>query len=206
MDKKYNRLIPDKPNCSFWWICYLDMNNPDNRAKEIHGYSKFQYQSEAKNKEDVLMAKIEMLYKNGYLNRSTKIDIYKRVAPLPSINEDRLVLTLMPKDYIIPTNFINTTPWRVKQFLINFYDAVAHGRETKGLRPLPDKTQSKDDQFDITKHHFSSYSQLMVYAEKQLSNGTPADQVKTFMDKYIEKNFKNHPSSQLMQLYNMVKK
>lgn len=184
----------------------MDMNNPDNRAKEIHGYSKFQYQAEAKNKEDVLMAKIEMLYKHGYLNRSTKIEIYKRIAPLPSVDEDPLVLTLLAKDYIIPTNFINKMPWRVKQFLINFYDAIAHGREIKGLRPLPDKKQSKDDLFDINKHHFSSYAQLMVWAEKQLSNGHPADQVKSFMDKYIEKNFEKNVSSPLMKLYHIIKK
>lgn len=194
-------LTADKANCTFWWVCYLDPNHPDNKSEIIHGYSKFQNHAEAKNKEDVLMAKIEMLYKYGYLHRSKRVEIYKRMAPLPSVQEDRLILTIYPHDYLIPTEYINTMPWRIKQFLINFYDAIAHGREIKALRPKPDFTQSKDDLFDIKKYHFKNYAQLMVWAEKMLRDDHPVDQVKTFMEKYIEKNFKKHPSSQLMQLY-----
>lgn len=206
------KLIADKANCTFWWRIHLNPNHPDNKPTVtiIDGYSKFVCHNEAKNKEDVLMAKIEMFFKNGYLLRSKSIDIYTKTGPLPSITQDKHILTLFPKDYIIHEQYVSKMPWRIKEFLKNFYNAIQNGREVKFLRPLPNKIvipENKDDIYKISKHNFKTHAELYAWSYKQKSLGEPAGLVNAFVKKYIEEVFnKTQPSFISEIAKNIIKK
>jgi hypothetical protein len=184
------QLIPDKVNSSYWWIVNLDPLHPDNRTDKITGYSKFQKQREANCKNHVFMSKMEMLYKNGYFKRCKSIDIYRRVAPLPSIQEDPLMITLYPDDYTIPANYIDKVPLEVKQYLQKFYGRMLRGLDVQGLRPLKDhKKESNDNIFDITQHKFKTFLELDQWAENKIAEGHAPGQVWGFMRSYSQKYF-----------------
>lgn len=202
------KLVADKANCTFWWRIHMNVNHPQVKStiKTIDGYSKFVLNAEAKDKEDVLMAKIEMLYKNGYLDKSTSIDIYAKVGSMPNIQNDRHILTLKSNDYII----IDISPkrWRTIEFLKNFYDCIKNKREVKFIRPLSDKSQNTnpDTIFDISIHNFKTYAELYKFAEKQKSLGRAPGQVDAFVQKYISEKLNNTPTNshfmQLMEKFN----
>jgi hypothetical protein len=203
--KKFHGLA-DKVNCTFWWIIYLDPQNPQNNAQEIQGYSKFQNYDEAKDKEDVLMAKCEMLYKNGYLNRATHIEIYQRKAPIASKQEDPLIITLYHNDYRLSDYYLKNINWRIRKFLQNFYDAINGGRPALGLRPLKDKEKAAIDDFDINNYNFKTYGQLYTQADKLISLGNPPGRVQAFIAEYIRKKFDNKSQEQLVQMFVNSKK
>ena len=187
-----NNLIADKANSTYWWIIYLDRKNPFNKTDEMHGYSKFQNHDESKCKKNMIMAKIEMLYKNGYLKRCTHIEFYKKIAPLPNKQEDLLILTLYKNDFLIPEKMITNFPHEVKTFLSKFYDAITAGREIKNLRPLPEKTKSsKDDYFNLDKLFFSKISELQSYSKHLLDSGFPLGMIEGFQKKAMIKFFPN---------------
>lgn len=206
------KLMADKANCTFWWRIHMNPNHPDVKStvKVIDGYSKFVLHNEAKNKEDVLMAKIEMLWKNGYIKKAISIDIYTKTGPLPSVNDDKHILTLMPNDYLIHEKYYDKMPWRVKQFLINFYDCIKKGREVKFIRPLETKPQetnkNPDDLFDINKHNFKNYSELYYFAEKQKSLGQAKGLVDSFVQKYISQRLDNKQNELYHNLMQQVAK
>jgi len=186
-------LIPDKPNCTYWWMIKLNSLHPDNspNVKEIHGYSKFQNHAEAKDKNNVLMAKIEMLYKNGYFGRASYIEIYKRLAPLPNKHEDIHILTLYQKDFMIPPEILPNAPRIVMEYLKKFYDAIAHGKRIEFLRPLPAAATNKNDTFNINNYNFTKYSELYAFAEKKIADGESPQECNNFIRKYADKNFTN---------------
>lgn len=187
---KQKNLIPDKVNCTYWWIINLDMSNPDNKTEIMHGYSKFQLQDEAKCKSHVFMSKMEMFYKNGYFKRCKSIDIYKRVAPLPNKQEDPLMITLYPDDYLIPGSFVDQIPLEVKQYLQKFYGRMLRGMDVQGLRPLKDNTKnSKDNIFDMTKYNFKAFKDLDMWGEKQIASGHAPGIVWGFVRNYSLKYF-----------------
>ena len=204
--KQRSQFIADKVNCTYWWWMFLDTKNPLNKVPDMQGYSKFQHMAEAINKEDVLMAKMEMLYKHGYIEKSTRIEIYRRVAPLPSLQNDKLVITLLPKDYIIPPKMVY--PPRLNEFIQKFYKRVAKNESVEGLRPLPERTkvQSETDLFNVNNHNFTTYSSLYLWAEKQIADGRNQTMVQSFIDNYIEKYFSKPTSNQMNQLFNHFKK
>jgi len=185
MNQKNN--IPDKVNCTYWWICKLNPNHPKNSIPEITGYSKFQNQAEANDKINCLMGKIEMLYKNGYLERSHSIEIYKKLSPLPNKQNDRLILTLRMNDYKIPNELLLKIPFELKTYLTKFYQCIEEKKPVKNLRPLPEKSFSKDSIFDLSKHNFSKLKDLYDWCEKQISNGEAKDLVLKFYHNYSQK-------------------
>ncbi len=181
---------PDKANCTYWWIIYLNQHPANSPTlKEMTGYSKFQNHAEALDPNNVLMAKIEMFYKNGYLDRSIFIKIYKKVGPFPNKYKDTLVLTLYPTYYIIPLDIIDRAPRIITNYLKNFYNAIANNKEIKFLRPLPSKRVSKDDLYDINEHNFKDYNELYAYADKMKAGGQAPGQVNDFIRRYSEKKF-----------------
>lgn len=182
--KKSPHLIPDKANCTFWWNIYLNPDLAENKVPLIVGYSKFQSHAEANDKQAVLMAKIEMFYKNGYLKKCERIEIYKKLGPLPSAQDDRLVLTLKPTDFIIPTEWIKTFPFETKTFLSNFYNAITNGLEVKNLRPLPTKKSKDDNLYSLIKGRFLTFSDLQTYCTKLLASGEAPGMVSGFKYKY----------------------
>ena len=208
MEKRKFHGIPDKANCTYWWRFYLDPTHPDNKAtmKTMDGYSKFQNHDEAKNKEDILMAKCEMFYKYGYLKRSTHIEIFIKRAPLPSIEEDQLILTLYPNDYVISEFFLKTMNWRMQKFLKNYYDAIKGNRQPIGLRPLREKQPEQKDIFDISIYNFRTYGELYTQADKLLSLKHPPGMVQAFVEKYIRERFNNKTQQELVNLFLNSKK
>jgi hypothetical protein len=198
--KRFNG-VPDKANCTFWWIIYLDPKNPENKTLEIHGYSKFQNHDESKDKNEMLMAKCEMFYKNGYLKRATHIDIYVRKAPMPSTEDDPLIITLYSNDYKLSDYYVKHINWRVRKFLQNYYDAIKGGRPALGLRPLKDKVQAAVDDFDVNTYNFKTYGELYTQADKLISLGNPPGRVQAFIDEYIRKKFESKTQSELVQMF-----
>ena len=182
----FKTLVADKVNSTFWWIIYLDPNNPANnpQIREMHGYSKFQYQNEANDKQSLLMAKCEMFAKNGYLTKCKRIEIYKKVGTLPNKTVDTLILTLFPNDYIIPPD-VRNYPQQVLEYLPKFYGAINQNRAFKGLRPLPERTRiNKDSLYDITKHKFKTHLELYKWCSDQICKGEAPGIVNEFLRKY----------------------
>lgn len=202
--KKKFHGMPDKANCTYWWRIYLDRSHPDNKptVETIDGYSKFQNNDEAKDKDDVLMAKCEMLYKNGYLNRATHIEIYLKKGAMPSVHEDLLILILQKNDYKLSPIFLKNTNWRMQKFLHNYYEAIKGGRPALGLRPLKDKQAAQVDEFDISIYNFKTHSELYAKAEQFISLGRAPERVLDFVRRYEETRFGGKdPMKQLMELY-----
>lgn len=185
MNKKNN--VPDKFYCTYWWDINLDPKNPQNKVSRITGYSKFQGQAEATDKISCLCRKIEMLEKNGYLDRSINIEIYKKLTTLPSKQNDRLLITLYPNDCEIPQNLVLKIPQELKIFLENFYKA-RKGLEIKQIHIIPrDKSFSKDDNYNLSKHFFRSLNDLRVWCDKQINAGENYNQVLKFYTNYANK-------------------
>ena len=180
----------DKANCTYWWYIHL---NDDNKRNILTGYSKFLNQSEAMRPADCLMSKIEMLQKNNWLTKCTKIDIFRRLSPLPNAANDMLILTLFPTSYLIPADLLNyyNNDSQVKNFLNNFYQCINEGKPVKYLRPLADKTKSKDKFFDLSKLHFKKLNELSDYTFKLLNNGHAKGEVEHFYRSAIIKFFPN---------------
>lgn len=208
-NKKKFHGIADKPNCTYWWRIYLDPVHPVNKPgiQTIDGYSKFQNNDEAKDKDDVLMAKCEMLYKNGYLKRATHIEIFLRRAPLPSVDEDLLIITLYSTDYKLSPLYLQNINWRMQKFLHNFYDAIKNNRPALGLRPLKDKTNQVVDEFDINIYNFKTHAELYAKAEQFISLGRAPGKVQDFVRKYQESRFGGKdPMQQLLEMYQQKQK
>lgn len=208
-NKKFHG-IADKPNCTYWWRIYLDPSHPVNKSglNTMDGYSKFQNHDEAKDKDDVLMAKCEMLYKNGYLKRATHIEIFLRRAPMPSADEDILILTLYPTDYKLSHLYLKNINWRMQQFLHNFYNAIKGNRPVFGLRPLKNKKSANAvDEFDIAIYNFKTHAELYAKAEQFISLGRAPGQVQDFVRKYTESRFGGKdPMQQLLEMYQQKQK
>ncbi len=183
--KKQN--IPDLPNCSYWWIINLNQNDPRNKVPSITGYSKFQEQAESNDKIRCLMAKICMLYKYGYIDKCSSIEIYKKLDVLPNKQYDRLILTLKPKDYEVPESLLFKMPFELKTFLQKFYSCLTTGQPVKNLLPLPEKDFSKDDLFQLHKYNFTRLKDLYDWCEKQIANGEARDMVIKFYSNYSQK-------------------
>ncbi len=205
---KQKIMIADKANSTYWWIMYMDLKNPLNRPSvpEIVGYSKFQDMAEARDINNVLMAKLEMFAKNGYLQRTHRIEVYKRMGNFPSKTTDLLLFTLFEKHYLVPNKEILKLPGVIVSYLRRFYDAVAHGKPIKNLRPIPDhKKMSKDDLFNIANYNFKDYNELYEFATKQINSGEAPGMVHGFINKYVEKNF-TAPPDQINKLLGHFKK
>jgi hypothetical protein len=179
--------IPDLPNSTYWWIINLNQNDPRNKVPKITGYSKFQNQAESNDKIRCLMSKIFMLQKNGYLERSNSIEIYKRLGALPNKQNDRLILQLQKNDYSVPEDLLFKMPFELKTFLSKFYECLVTGVPVKNLIPLPEKDFSKDDLFQIHKYHFPKLKDLYDWCEKQIANGEARDMVLKFYANYSQK-------------------
>ena len=183
-EKKY---IADQSNCTYWWIIYLKPEFRTNPAVQtITGYSKFQNEAEAKDKIQCLCYKILMLNKHNYIDKSTHIEIYKKLSPLPNRTNDRHLITIKPTHYEIPSVLLGQMPQPLKKFLDEFYKAKTQNKTVENLVPLA-KKESKDDLFILSKHNFKNVMELYTWCEKQISNGESKIMVEHFYNKYLTK-------------------
>lgn len=184
-------LIADKIYSTYWWEIYLDHNHERNWNKKVEmltGYSKFQNHDEAKDKNQMLMTKVLMLATNGYFERCKYIIMYKRIGNLVDKSKDKIIFTLKPKDYILPTENIGQNPELVT-FLTNLYDHIKTGKNIRNLLPKSQAKFSKDEYFQIERHSFPSHRHLYNWAEKMIKDGHSFLQVQNFVVKYTEKFF-----------------
>lgn len=178
----------DKLNSTYWWEINLDHRHPRNynyKVETLSGYSKFQGHDEAKDKVEMLQRKILMLATNGYFERSKYILIYKRAGTFINKSSDKLLLTLLPKDYILPTENVGKMPKTVI-FLSKLYDCIKTGKEIKYLLPKPRSTFNKDEFFEIERYNFPSRIHLYAWAEQKIKDGHSFLQVQNFVVKYSE--------------------
>jgi hypothetical protein len=122
-------LVPDKINSTYWWVINM---NPDQKVEVITGYSKFEGFNEARNADDTLASKIEMLYKRGYFHRSRRITIYKRLGAMCNIETDQTLLEISPDNWIYYGESKN-----IELFITNFRNRIENGIAPKvHLRPI----------------------------------------------------------------------
>jgi len=185
--------IPDKINCTYWWRINLNNTHPRNQGNNnfLIGYSKFQNQAEALDKTQCLCSKIEMFAKHGYIERCTSIEIYKKLNPMPSEQDDQLILILYPSEYKIAPNLVGKTSNDFNTFINKYYECINEKKPVVNLRPIPAIDYSKDNLFKIDKHNFKNVLHLYNWCNKQVANGHPVEMVQNFARKYMDKYFLN---------------
>lgn len=120
--------VADKINSSYWWE--MEMHD-DQRVKFMTGYSKFEGFNEARNTDDVLAGRVEMLYKNGYMLNTRCITIYKRIGAICNRELDQVVLIITPTNWEYRGGSFN-----MEVFLTNFRNRIEQGIAPKiHLRP-----------------------------------------------------------------------
>ncbi len=198
MEKK--QFNSDKMYSTYWWIIKLDLNHPKNysaKVTEITGYSKASGHDEARNKTELLMKKIIMLYSQAYFEKGKFITIYMRQGELLNKANSRVLITMTKNDYLIDASCISDKVFYheffikggIINFLSRFYDCIAKGEDVKYLLPKAKATFSKDDYLDVTKQNFRTKAHLYAYCEKMIKNGHPFDSVSNFQRKYEERYF-----------------
>lgn len=186
------RLIVDKQNCTYWWMMNLDQTHPDNEIGILRkpGYGKFQGHDENADKEQLLMAKIEMLDKYGWLEKSDSIEIYKKTGPMPNYHKDWHIVTLFKTNYIIPDYMQAKIPYSIKKYLQDFYDWIIAGKPVKFLRPIaqPSKNHLKTEEeiLNPVNYTFRCDTDLQKYGNKLISLGRDPGLVQNFIRKYRE--------------------
>jgi len=190
--------LSDKIYSTYFWIIALDPTHEKNynpNVTEITGYSKMQGHDETKDKAQLLMARIVMLFTRGYFERGTHIDFYMRQGELMNKSNCRHLVTLRRKDFELDESLIasrqlyqNFVDKGLLKFLNDFYDCVAHGKNVKYLLPKKSKLFNKDDYFDPAKVHESmkikTHQSLYAYSEMLIKNGHAFDAVMNFIKKY----------------------
>lgn len=186
--KSEKKNIPDRLNCTYWWTIHIKKEYRTNeKVDQLTGFSKFQNQAEAMDKIQCLCSKILMLQKNNWIDRSTKIEIYKKISDLPNIAQDRHILTLYSNQYEIPSELLGKMPNDLRKFLENFYKARNGKEPCENLVPLPKRTKSKDDLFILSKHNFKNTIELVNWCTLQVANGESRILVENFYRKYLPK-------------------
>lgn len=183
------KLTADKLYATYWWLIQLNPQHAMNQPGifEMTGYSKFQGQDEAKDKEYLLMSKILMLISRGYHERSKKIELFYRDGIVINKTAAPLIVTLYPNDFAYSTEFLKPKYHEWHKFTSNLYEALKSGKGVKHLLPQKKAGFSKDSYFDINLLNFTSEMQLNNYCTKLGRNGHPFDMIAKFHREYLHK-------------------
>jgi hypothetical protein len=193
--KEYTLPPVDKANCTYWWMMNLDQTHPENDLGVLKkpGYGKFQGHDEILDKDQLLISKIEMLDKYGWLERSDSIEIYKKIGPMPNYHKDWHIVTLYKDHYIIPDYMQTKISFDIKKYLQAFYDWIIKGRHVKFLRPLPQhqqtnraRLQTEDEILNPQNYSFRNDMDLQKFGNKLLTLGRAPGMVQSFIHKYRE--------------------
>ena len=189
-DPVINKNQTDTLMSTYWWVMILDGNHPQNnpRVPFMHGYSKFQYHDEAKDKLHMLMRKIQMLVNNGYHLRAKQIIIHKRAGDIIDKSRDPVIVVLYKGDFSIGNEFVsdkNYLPLSI--YLRKLYAGIRNKEDVSNLLPKRRASFSKDDYLDVNKHVFNSINQLDHYCLKLAANAHPPGAILNFKIKYLEK-------------------
>lgn len=182
---------PDRPNSTYWWKMNLDNSHPENKVQYLIGYSKWQNQAEAINKIDCLIAKVEMLHRKGYVERSNSIEIYQRVGLLPSEATDLKILILYKKDFEINPRLVGNVDYRLKEFLKKIYILVNEKKPVENLIPKKDISQlkTKDSLYDLRRQVHKSIHACYEWCEKMIASGENRERVMSYYINYTLKYF-----------------
>lgn len=194
--KKYQKLVADKVNSTYWWIIELDHSHPSNynpNVKEITGYSKFQGHDEARDKHNLFESKVIMLFQRGYHQRSHRITIYmKNPDDTMVLKETSIPLFVLERrDFKIDSaEMLDEKTFRIKEkveFLTKLYTSSVMGKDITYLVKQRRIIYTKDDFFNVDKHTFLTQAHLIAYCQKKIADGHPKDQATNFFRKYLEK-------------------
>lgn len=184
--KPPKQLIADKLTATFWWEIFLDPNT--NVAEKIVGYSKFQGHDEAKDKRQLLMRKVIMLFSHGYLNRCTSICFYWRCGEFIDKQRDQMMFVLKRDAVEIAPRFLKD--FELCKFFEKFYHMIRTGKDVKTLLPAAKARFSKDEYLNIDMQHpriGTDEMKLNNYCTRLIRNNHPFPQVAKFSADYKAK-------------------
>lgn len=184
-------LVWDTIFSTYWWEIELNPAHSENNGKghRLTGYSKAQGQAENRDKHNLLMVKILMLIRMSYLKRCNKISFYEKRNSFIEKKADTLILELVPNDFCIYPEY-RYDRLDLSKFLKTIYQDVLTGKSVEYLLPLKKeikKDHSLDVRLDIHKYYFTTFHELQSHCEKLAAEGFPAQMVKHFLTKYVEK-------------------
>jgi len=180
----------DTINSTYYWTIDLDPMNKKNNPNvpQLTGYSSMIGSLENSDKEHLLMRKVIMFVRNGYLDRSKLISVYKRAGAWIDKSNSNLVLELYPLDFCLHP-FIQSQQFTI--FLKKIYNEVLTGQRVDYLLPLPkqaDKEVSIDNKLNVHNYTYvRKLSDLSLLCEKLIKQGIAQGQIEHFYRKFTEK-------------------
>lgn len=185
-------LVADKMTSTFWWEMFLDPAQPLNCVEKMTGYSKFQGHDEAKDKRQLLMRKVIMLYTTGWLNKSTQICMYCRVGEFIDKKRDEMMFVLKRDHVELSPRYLQD--FELVRFFEKFYQMLRSGKDVKTLLPAPKAHFSKDEYLNIDLQHpriGTDEMKLNNYCARLIRNGHAFGAVNHFFTQYKEKYLRN---------------
>lgn len=182
-------MIPaDKANSTYWWIFNLDNTKPENKIQKMYGYSKFQGQAEAISKINCLCAKVEMMQKYGWIDRSNSIEIYEKIGAFPCAQSDIKLMVLYKTTFVINPLLVGKIDNSIMEFLRKFYIMRTTGKPVENLRPLSPPV-TKDELYVYAAGKFKTPAELYNWCNKKISEGENRERVLHYYREYLLRNF-----------------
>lgn len=171
---------------TWWWLMFLDRNNPVNKVDVMYGYSMYQGRDEKKDKERLLMDIIIRLFVNGWFSKADKIVVYKRTGEFIEKDKDKTAAILTATGYTLTPEF--EKPF--KDFLTKFYKLVRDGQNVRFLLPATRASLGRDEYLNIDVQHLKikgDISRLYDYCSRLVRNGHRFADALSFYHRYITK-------------------
>lgn len=183
-----NSINWDKFYSTYYWKIYMDQNNAknSNSVEFLQGYSKVENQRESADTTHLLKTKIFNLYKNGYFERSLKIEIFQRLDDIINTKNDIKILILKPNEYQINPDYSDLIFKNFGLFLEDFYNRIKKAAPMENLVTYKRKPINNTDFLNVNTVKLANLQQLYSYAARLSLNGHAAGEVTHFINKYKE--------------------
>jgi hypothetical protein len=190
---------------TYYWTIQLDQSHPENKVSKIRGYSKHIGRDEARDKIYVLKSKIIMLIRKGYLSRSHRIEIWKRVGHTIDESKAQLIVTLFQHDYFINPDLMHRPGYGpLSIFMHDLYDCLRNGKETKHLATRAKDDYTKEEMVNVHRLRFGSLGAIDDYCNRLLHNGWPVPEIQRFRRKYLEVNPHLNPDEEVVKVVEVL--
>lgn len=177
----------DKNYATYWWNIHFDQTQ---KVEFMRGYSKFIGQEERRNKLDLLITKVQMFSTHNYLNRITRIEIFKRVDKIIQMDKDQMILVLYPTSYEWK-DILSEEANHCNKTIRDIY-AIRAGNTSIKLPNLNFKRSEikREDIIDPHKRnkYFKTLQDLTTECQRMLSSGYAQGQVVQFYQSCLELN------------------
>lgn len=187
----------DKVNSTYWWKMYLlpqfDQRRNASPDNPMVGYSQSEGWAECQDKHQLLKNKIINPHiKCDWINKCSRIEIYKRTSFYISTATDQLIVQLESKDFVVYTQAYGKQSGDLIYWLKQLYNEILQGTHKEYiLSPAPKKVNysvSLDDKLNPDKYNsLRSNSDLQVLCTKLKAEGFAESQVLHFYRKMTEK-------------------